>query len=99
MEIDPTPRGIIFSLLGLPGGSKIKKQKQNLENSKKKQKSPSLLSAYAGDIILGDQSKWDPIVQKPVSFELVKADLRKDVQDNIAEHNGKDCLVEAIVPF
>ena len=25
VEIDPVPRGIIFSLLGLPGGSKIQK--------------------------------------------------------------------------
>ena len=27
VEIDPIPRGILFSLLGLPGGSKIKKEK------------------------------------------------------------------------
>ena len=50
MEIDPTPRGIIFSLLGLPGGSKIQKIKKS-RKFKQIQKSPSLLSAYAGDII------------------------------------------------
>ena len=50
VEIDPTPRGIIFSLLGLPGGSKIQKI-QKSRKFQKIQKSPSLLSAYAGDII------------------------------------------------
>ena len=47
VEIDPTPRGIIFSLLGLPGGSKIKKIQKSWKFPKI-QKSPSLLSAYAG---------------------------------------------------
>ena len=39
VEIDPTSRGIIFSLLGLPGGSKIqniKKIPQIPKQSKKK---------------------------------------------------------------
>ncbi len=38
VEIDPTPRGIIFSLLGFPGGShnkkKIKKFSKVLQNPK-----------------------------------------------------------------
>ena len=50
VEIDPTPRGIIFSLLGLPGGPKIQKI-QKISKIPKNQNSPLLLSAYAGDII------------------------------------------------
>ena len=31
VEIDPIPRGIIFSLLGFPGGHKSKKSKRKLK--------------------------------------------------------------------
>ena len=51
VEIDPTPRGIIFSLLGLPGGSKIQKIQKSRKFQKKTKKSPSLLSAYAGNMV------------------------------------------------
>ena len=31
VEIDPTPRGIIFSPLGLPGGAKIQKNPKKIQ--------------------------------------------------------------------
>ena len=34
VEIDPTSRGIIFSLLGLPGGAKIQKIRKIQKNPK-----------------------------------------------------------------
>ena len=53
MEIDPIPRGIIFSLLGFPGGQKSKKSEILTKNQKKTSELPqlpSLLSADAGAI-------------------------------------------------
>ena len=40
VEIDPIPRGIIFSLLGLPGGHKSNKSKKSEKNDQKSQNPP-----------------------------------------------------------